>query len=463
MTQVVAFIFLGWIFLGVLLNPMWVTSEDQWNAVLAAEGIAGIFLLGMFVTVLLRSDPCPEPRPEGNTELNHRSTWFALMLVLVYWFILARPYWQSPRFIDDDLINLKIAQSWSETQSHLFRPFNEHLLVLTRLWAFAAVQMSSESALPGVLLSGLATLFVIANILLFRLVRREFQDEHLAVMSCAFFSLTYVHHEVWWWFMAGQWLWQLNLALVVLLLLDPFHESRGRIVAATVLAALAPFQFSIGLLIGPLAFSWICFRWNRFRAWAFLPLLGALLGLVITVPLIRSGLAEDDPSKYNIKLKWFDVNLWLGLATSVRLVVDHLVLKNLGLRIGLASPVVASVVFPVLVGMVLFALASFRHLVGATPFLALILLGYGLVIPFRSWMDYPQMSNWTARYQLFPHLGLVLFGLAVFREWNQIGPPARWLQNRRSLGIVILTSLMFAYQESTHAGWQWLCGAASHE
>jgi hypothetical protein len=431
--------------LGVFLNPWLTTSDSQWDAVLALE--ASVFLAAVVAACVPKGTETPAPTDEL-PPIGARA-WTAFGLIAIAWGALARHAWHRPRFITDDEICLRIAATWGETRDHLFRPFNEHLLVPTRLWAYLAVQTSSPESLPYTLLAGLAVLWIVVCGLVFLLARREFRSDALGLATTALFAITYIHHECWWWFMAGQWLWPAIFLLAALLILDPAKPTSARVNAAALLSFVALFAYSIGVLVGVVAALWILVRFRR-RAFAWRPLLGMALGLALAGPTIAAGLRLDHPDNYNIKVKWFAFDGWSALATANRLVVDHLLLHNFGVTPGKAPAWLAAVLFPAFAWAIVKVVR--RRPILSAPYLAIVGLTYAVVVPFRSWNDFPQMTLWAARYHLLPQLGLAFLVVSAFPrskpEAASLGWPAFW----RSAALL---ALLIVIHETGHGGWIW--------
>jgi hypothetical protein len=383
---------------------------------------------------------------------------------------LHRHEWANPRaghYNDDDRMNMADAATWESTREHLFRPFNEHLLVPTRLWAFTAVHLSTKESLPYSLLAGIWTLFGISLLQLFALARREFGGDGRGALAAAAFSFTFSYHECLWWFMASQWLWTLNLLLAVWLILDPKRPTTARANVASVLAFLGPFMFSIGLVVGPCAALWVVCRWPTNRQAWWRPIVGTTAGLLIAAPLIIIGLRHDEHGLYNPMIKWFQFDLWRGLGATPRQMIDYLVFVNLGITHGslvdvvprsvevfgfsvsLSAVRITQLAFPLTIAVPLIVLNKRPSCWRLAPFVLLIILNYGIVAPFRSWMDYSALASWLARYQMFAQLGLALFVVGASAE-------IRGENDRRSLaGPLIAATLWFIYQELMHHHWSW--------
>ena len=476
--QALAVTFVAWIIFGVLLNPFFSDQYLQSTAILAAEAIAALLVITVAFFRAWRIDTATAGRAgsvsdrrfDDDRALVGRSPgssfarfvpWLILLLIFLGALVLRRTNIRHAFFIDDDRMTLQVAQSWELTRFYFWKPFNEHLLLPTRIWAFAAVQLTTPETLQRSLIVGIWVLYGVTLVQVFLLARREFGGDAPGLIAVAAFALTSVYHECLWWFMAAQWLWTLDILLATWLILDPARPSAQRANAATALAFAAPFTFSIGLLVGPCAAVWILCRWRSGRGVWWRPLVGTLLGLLITMPLIRAGLKENLPLARSSMAQWFELNLWNGLAATARISVDYLLLINLGVaprvipdwaphlldKLGyraLWAPMISALLFPLLAAVPLLVLRARPACWRLAPFIVLLVLNYGVVMPFRSWMDYPQMSNWTARYHMLPLLGVVLF---LVGSWAAGRSP----ETRSSLKIPLLVVLvLFVYQEATH-------------
>jgi len=476
-----------WIVFGVFLNPLFSDQYALSNAVLAGEAVVALLIItvafyrawridcsstGRTGSVSDRSPPTDErlampPDEQPSVAYFPRSLpqkiapWLILFLIFLGALALRRTQIRRAFFIDDDVMTLQVGQSWDLTRHYLFKPFNEHLLLPTRLWAFAAVQLTTPESLQRWLMVGIWLLYGVSLLQLFLLTRREFGGDAPGLIAVAAFALTSVYHECLWWFMAAQWLWTLNLLLATWLVLDPCRPTVQRANLAGLLAFLSPFTFSIGLLIGPCAAIWILCRWQIGRSVWWRPLVGTFIAFFVTTPIIRSGLREDLPLARSTIARFFELDLWNGLGATARISVDYLLLSNLGIprrwildstphvletwQLGILwAPLISALIFPLLAAVPVVILRARPACWRLAPFVLLIVLDYGLVMPFRSWMDYPQMSTWTARYHILPHLGAALF---LVGAWASGLAP----QKRSSLKLALFVVLaMFVYQEATH-------------
>jgi hypothetical protein len=96
----------------------------------------------------------------------------------------------------------------------------------------------------------------------------------------------------------------------------------------------------------------------------------------------------------------------LAIVTSVRLALDGLLLRNLGIEWTLPKWLVC-VALPLVIALLARLIRG-----AATPerliaLLGIVVLGYAIAVPFRTWVQYRDLVDWT-RYQLFPQLGYAL-------------------------------------------------------
>jgi hypothetical protein len=316
------------------------------------------------------------------------------------------------------------------------------MVVPTRMLTFLLVQLSTTEALPFAMAWSAIPLFVAAMVQLFLLARSYFASEATALATVVFFSLTTCYREVVVWYAATQWLFALNLLLFALLLVElapPVLFTR-RVLAASVVSFLAPFCYSLGLLVGPITSLWTLMREaNRQGRWpwllAALPTAATAASLLVIVPILRRFVGTEEYFEGGGRgvLETFD--LPKGIFWTVRLMVDLLVVRNLGgttvMQVPKASelqtPFWYAVTFPLLpLSVVLLMLCRpTAGKLGSTPLrlaapLMIVVLPYLLSMPFRTWVQYHELV-WWSRYQLLPQLGLALVLGEAVRPWLEAG------------------------------------------
>jgi hypothetical protein len=363
-------------------------------------------------------------------------------LVFVYglWLWLFRDRWLHPTGFADDYRYLAQSKDWPTTWRHLFTPFNEHLVVPTRLWTYGVVRAAGDSD-PAPFLAATAACFFVPTLLLaFLFFRRVGRTDEWGLIGAALFSLTLCYDEVVGWYSATQWLIPFNMLIGSLLLVE--CSSLRHFVFAPILAFAAPFSFSIGMLVGPLSAVWAIGRGISSRR-AALCFVSGLAGSAIASLLIAQRMRESDYWLEGGKGAWSAFDPAGGAVYAVRLSVDRLVLTNLGWRATAAPLPAVGVLFPLffLIGtLVLHRRPAVWRLY---PALLVIVAGYASTLPFRTWEKYLVIINWT-RYQLVPYLGLVAL---VVGAGATFFPGARLAWGRRSILFAIVV-----------AGWTMLQG-----
>jgi hypothetical protein len=374
----------------------------------------------------------------------------------------------APVFSYDDFQILPASRTWQRTYENLWVPQNEHAMPLGRIYCFALESLAPRLTVlpfwtalagPAALLLGLWLLYVF--------VRRELGHPFYALLVVVLFAVTSVYNQAVWWFAASFAILSLDTLLLGLLAAQRWRQSgRGVYLALCILACfLAPGWFALGVLAGPLCCLYLLPTVNAanraapvvrlgspdlppapmFRLgspdlppvgaasragpcgsgsarrpywhWTFSPLVGTALFLAISLPRTAEAILHTGHYGKQTAVQAFDP--WIGLAYTVRSLVDNLLLGVLGVC-GVALPI--WVVAPVLAVLVVLGVWWWRQ---ATE-RRLMLLGLGLIgstymlcYSARALWDYEQMVTPAfSRYHLLPHLGLVLFVVG--------GLPGRW-------------------------------------
>src|SRR5690606_24544312 len=121
--------------------------------------------------------------------------------------------WEHPKIIGDDNHYLAYAETWPATRSALLVPYNEHLVVPTRLLTYALVQRGGDNLATAMAVSAIP-LFALTYLQLFFLARRWLGSEVAGLVATMLFALTGVYSEIIVWYSATQWLFAFNLLLV---------------------------------------------------------------------------------------------------------------------------------------------------------------------------------------------------------------------------------------------------------
>jgi hypothetical protein len=304
----------------------------------------------------------------------------------------------------DDFRQCKESKDWPTTMAHLWVPFNEHLIPFARVLTFLitrpGVFSGPESACA---LTGMG-LFVVVLALLFVLLVRLTGEEYTAAILLMIFAISLAYEEVIMWYSASLWLLPTILLLVALLGL----ESKTRLgMMGTVLASLlGPWNFSLGVLVGPIAASWAWLRFPDRKHWWWPPLLAGMLSTMIVLRILVEVVSTADYTEAGGRgFRAFDPVE--GTVVIARLMVDRLVLLNLGYRqIPVPIYVAAGILVLMAVGLA-WLLRRYPSLWAAMPGVIIMMLGYVATIPFRTWEPYPSLLTWS-RYQLLPQLGMVI-------------------------------------------------------
>jgi hypothetical protein len=282
-------------------------------------------------------------------------------------------------------------------------PFNEHLVVPTRLWTYGVVRAAGDAD-PAPFLSATAACFFAPTLVLaFLLFRRIGRTDEWGLIGAALFSLTLCYDEVVGWYSATQWLIPFNMLIGSLLLLE--SSSPRLFLFAPILAFAGPFSFSIGMLVGPLSAVWAIGRGAPGRR-AALCLVSGSTGSAIALFLIGRRMSESDYWLEGGKGAWSAFDPVGGAVYAVRLSVDRLLLTNVGWRASAAPLPAVAVLFPLFFLIGILVLRKRPAVWRLYPALVFLVAGYASTLPFRTWEKYLVIINWT-RYQLVPYLGLV--------------------------------------------------------
>lgn len=382
-----------------------------------------------------------------------------------------------PMLLYDDFEILSASWTWEQTRDNLWRPANEHTMPLGRLTTWLLCQAGNVTWLPYVAALHGPLAVVLGMVLVFLFVRRELGHPGYGLIAMALFGITSQYAEAVRWFAASFAILALDTILLALLAAQRWRQTgRARHLAwAALWSALAPCWFASGILAGPLCFLYLLpgsatvtwspghlVTWSRRLAVASIPVLGSVLFLAVTLPRNADHIMHLEHYKMSHKTAVQAFQLDIGLAYTARSLVDNLLLGTFGIG-GVNCPV--GLVVPLLLMLVAGAVwwwlrAPNRRLLLVG--LGLIFLSYVLTYSARSEWGYHQVSSW-GRYQLLPHLGLVLFisgGLPRFEGWLlQDWPtaPQRWLALLllARLGEVLFVTQLprsaFTYHDSRQA------------
>lgn len=439
---------------GIVANPLLTTCKEQWTAALASEAALALAWISFALFAAHGRDPAVAVEPPTRSG-PHAQAWAVLAVVLFLWAWFYRERWTHPVLAHDDLHYVAASIDAPNTWRTLLKPYNEHLVVPTRIWTWAWSRGASENQLPVRLAWSTLPLFAAAAAQLFLLAFARFRSEAVALVVVAVFSLTSVYSEVVDWYAASQWLFPLNLLLWGL----RAAESAGvrgerRAASMSALPALmGPFAFSMGALVGPAASLWLATkmleRGRRPSLWSGLPVLATVVALAMVAPILAAQLASEDYRSSGGRGLSETLNIPGGLVLSLRMTLEVLLLENLGVRGTLESRPAQAGLFAALVAAILILLRRRPAAWRIAPSLFLIVGGYAATIPLRTWVSYHDLLRWN-RYQLVPQLGVALLvgELAVIGSQATPSGEPRRLDGIRTIGVVAL-ALVLVY---LHAG-----------
>jgi hypothetical protein len=378
-----------------------------------------------------------------------------------------------PTLAGDDWQLVVESWTWDKARANLWLPHNEHSMPLGRvaIWLMAlAANKPTNVPLVFALQGPLALLAAMA--LVYLLVRRETGQPFLALLAMTLFGVNTHYQDAVIWFSASYTVLALDMLLLGLLAAQRWRQTgrRRHLALSAGWCALAPGWFASGVLAGPLcALYLLVSRPPHLSPWppkgptaparvreaarrvllpALVPLLGTALSLAVTLPL-------NGWQIMNLRRVELPRNAWetfqplVGLEYTLRAVVDDLMPGAVGFN-ELTSPIwLVAVVWVVFV-------AAGALWWSRAPHRPLLVLGLGTIIAsylgvyaVRSYFDYEGMHHWQ-RYQLFPHLGLVLIvcgGLPrrVVSRVNASRPRAIDTGAACLLGLLLLTQLPRAH------------------
>jgi hypothetical protein len=362
--------------------------------------------------------------------------------------VLFLPRLLRPTLWFDDFAYLRDSWSWDLALAHLWLPFNEHAMPLARLSTWLLVRAAGNAAnLPWLLgLQGPVAVWVGMG-LVYRFLRRELGGPARALAGMALFGVSSQYFEAVWWYSATFALLALDTFLLGLLAAQRYRQTgeRRHLAGCALAAALAPGWYGGGILAGPLCALYLLPPPRTGRtglAGALTPLLGTAAFLAVALPRAGGGIVRPSHFSGRSILEAYDP--LVGVRNSGRALVDNLLVGSLGLPplplpLWLALLLLAGAL---LVGALWWRAAPHRRLLGLG--LGCALGSYVLIHSARAAWNYADLCYWT-RYQVFAHLGFVLFvtgGLPV--RGGRLAAP-RWLASP-SRRLFALTALLAVTQ-----------------
>ncbi len=351
----------------------------------------------------------------------------------------------------DDFPILMESWTWRAACTHLWRPFNEHVMPLGRISTWCLVWLAgSPTGLPlATALQGPLAV-VLGMALLVVLVFRETGHAWPALTAMILFGVSSIYVEAVSWFAASFAVLALDTILLALLAAQRWRQCgcRCTLVLCVVWAALAPGWFASGILAGPLCSLYLLPWRSPWKTWwsqfllALVPCLGSAAFLAVSLPLTARYIMHLPHYAGKTALEAF--HPLIGLKYTGHALVDNLALGVIGIS---GHPLPRGVVAAGLIVLAGGAVWWWRR--APRPRLLLLGLGfilssYWLIYSARSeWSYEDQMVSWT-RYNLFPQLGLALFlsGGPVSLSWTR----------RRAWGLLLVLAGLLVLQ-SPGAGW----------
>jgi hypothetical protein len=365
----------------------------------------------------------------------------------------------------DDFQILIRSWTWSATQASLWQPANEHAMPLGRLTTWVVVQLAGRpTGLPGVTALQGPLAMVVGMWLVYLFVRRELGHPLYGLIALVLFGVSSTYEQAVNWFAASFSVLALDTIVLALLAAQRWRlTGRRRYLAWTVFwVVLAPTWFASGILAGPLCALYLLLpeegggalppqddhppaparrRLVVSALLALVPLMGTVVFLAVSLPLTAKTIMHLE--HYGNKTALEALHPDIGLLYTERALVDNLVPGLCGIG-GVTCPIEW-----VPIALVALASAALGWWLRA-PRRRLLLLGLGMILSSyllvytaRSEWEYDWMREWT-RYNLLPHLGLVLFvcgGLPRWLDRGRLHADGR-LSGRQALAVIVLAALL---------------------
>lgn len=325
----------------------------------------------------------------------------------------------------DDFQLISDATNWDRTHQALWKPYNNHLFPLFRLMTWAVVSSAGRlSVVPSCLFVGWMIGLAVALLSLYEFVSRETGSAAVGWSAVLLGGMSTTYHMGTGLYATTQIFWAVAFSLIVLLFLQSMRNGFRwqALVAATVVAMLAPAWRTEGLLAGPVGSLYAVFcavAGVRRRQRVFMavgPSLGTILfgglALIMCGPeFVRSpGTVEGAPLVAFRPL--------VGAYLTARMSTEHLLLWNLGVRNDLPFEQFV-VLFGVLIALGAYWLRRAGFSALAICGLSLMLFSYMLVYTARGnlGLEGVRLSPW---YLIFPQFGCAIFLSAGLDPRNRL-------------------------------------------
>jgi hypothetical protein len=313
----------------------------------------------------------------------------------------------------DDFPLVRDGLHWEQTQRSLWQPFNNHLFPLFRLLTWSVVAAAGRlSAVPDYLFFAWLVGLAVSLLTLYEFVSRETGCTTTGWVAVLLAGMTSTYHLSAGLYATTQIFWAIAFCLIMLVCLQSMRDGFrwSALVAAAVVAMLAPAWRTEGVLAGPLG-SLYCLSGAigthaRQRAAAIIaPSAGTCMFLAVVFAMCGMDFLGSPGSINGAPLVTFDPII--GAYLTARMATEHLLLWNLGLR-GELSTEQFLVLFALLVGVGVFWARR-------APRWPLVMCGLGLMI-FSYMLVYTTRGNLALEgvrrspwYLIFPHFGWALF------------------------------------------------------
>ncbi|GIW89045.1 MAG: hypothetical protein KatS3mg108_3369 [Isosphaeraceae bacterium] len=337
----------------------------------------------------------------------------------LYW-----PWYAYPSLRGDDFAFLADCRSGAEPFRSLWTPHNAHVVPLFRLATAGLARLAgSLSAVPEMLTRASLGLLIGCSLLAGHIVAWQTGRLVLGLAAIVGVGLSTVLQSAATWYSASQTLMAGLLVLAGLAAAQRAVVTQRRIwiIPAAVAAWAAPLAWSGGAAAGPTAAVYLALsRDQSLRRWAWLPLIGSGLAVLMIGAMAGGSLAEQVGSAVAEAAQ--PASPIRPITHTAQAVVESLVMGNLGMPT--ASEPIQAVVL--VVGLLVVFWRARRGSEGwPNPLeaagLVLIAVGYGMAFTLRSGFDYANLRE-LGWYHTLPQLGAVLFGFGWLAGRSGLSP-----------------------------------------
>ena len=328
----------------------------------------------------------------------------------------------------DDVLRIWLIQQ-STTLVAIFSPFNEHVApffdsVSWLTWHAAGGRLV---ALPKAYTLASFVPFLLALAALSRFASRELGSKAASCVVLAVFAVSPLHVvETVWWYSGSSCMWALFWTLLALL-----GASRGDfwgVLLAGLCIAIAPASSAMGVMAAPAVFL---YGWLRLGKQGWKTAAASIAGTAIyTLVAVSCGLIGAVATGARLHANPEIGLLGAGRAPSTVLIPALFGLNDIDLALPTNWGIALTGAFTLVV--ICWTLRSRQK---GVIFLGLLLIlgGYVMIYPFRTWAGHESMFR-IARYHMFPQLGLALLVGAAARSWVA----ERWWLAAAAVGLLVV-------------------------